>query len=328
MQVSINPNIIGKPPKHADIDLGYNWMNIESTWTEIFELITVDGLATSAELTSDNRREANFASRQLLMVDIDSGMTIPELLDNAFYNEYGAGFYATPSFTTELHKFRICFVLEQAECDPGRLRKINRGLLRVFGAADQACKDPTRLFYGTPNCVLCERSDRLLTNDIVAQLVAIVDEADSAQAESMTQYSGKNIPKLNNELKQRVLDLLKQTFVGSYPLWRNIGWGLKAGGFALQDFQYVTTGMMNQKSAADAARVWNSSSPVGKPITMGSVIHFLKERHGKDALGMYNSIREANDAVHQSLHEKYSAQMAQVKEIEKYIKELENGAGN
>ena len=57
MKLSINPNIIGKPPKHSNIDLGYNWMNIDAEWADIFELITVDGLATSAELSNDNRRE-------------------------------------------------------------------------------------------------------------------------------------------------------------------------------------------------------------------------------------------------------------------------------
>jgi len=284
MKVSINPNIIGKPQKHADIDLGHNWTTVDADWTDIFELITVDGLATSAELTTDNRKEANFASRQLLMVDIDDGMTIPELLDNAFYNLYGAGFYATPSFTTELHKFRICFILEQAETDPGRLRKINRGLLRVFGAADQACKDPTRLFYGTPDCVLCDRTDRLLTNNIVEQLVAIIDEADTATADAMSTTDYLNLPPLDDFHKTRIIDLLKQTYVGNYPLWRNIGWGLKAGGFALQDFQYITTGMMSQKTAADAARVWMDGGQVSRPVTMGSVIHFIKERHGADSL--------------------------------------------
>lgn len=284
MKVSINPNIIGKPPKHADIDLGHNWTNVEADWDDIFELITLDGLATSAELNTDNRKEANFVSRQLLMVDIDDGMTIPELLDNAFYNTYGGGFYATPSFTTELHKFRICFVLEAAETDPGRLRKINRGLLRVFGAADQACKDPTRLFYGTPNCILCERTNRLLTADIVEQLVAIIDEADSATADAMSTTDYHNLPPLDDFHKARIIDLLKQTYVGNYPLWRNIGWGMKAGGFALQDFQYVTTGMMSQKTAADAAKVWMDGGQVSKPVTMGSVIHFIKERHGADAL--------------------------------------------
>lgn len=283
MKLSVHESIRGKPAKDSGANLGYGWMNIEASWPEVFELITVDGVATSSELVTDNRKESNFVSRQLLMVDIDSGMTIPELLDNAFYNEYGAGFYATPSFTTELHKFRICFVLEQAESDAGRLRKINRGLLKVFDKADEACKDPTRLFYGTPNCVLCERTDKVLPDAIVEQLVSIVDEHDRASAEAMTHYDGPP-PQLSDAQRQRILELLKQTYVGSYPIWRNIGWGLKAGGFTVADFQYVTTGMMSQKTPGDAAKVWTHGGQVGKPVTMGSVIHLLRERHGADAL--------------------------------------------
>jgi len=273
----------GKSDNPDYTNLGYGWVNVEASWPEAFELITVDGYATSAELTSDNRKEANFLSRQLLMVDVDGGMTIPNLLEDAFYNEYGAGFYATHSFTPELHKFRICFVLEAAETDASRLRKIIRGLLQVYPAGDEACKDPVRLFYGNPNCEFKERTDRLQTNHIVEQLVAIVEEHDRASAEAMTQYTGP-APQLNDAQRQRILDLLKQTFVGSYPIWRNIGWGLKAGGFALADFQYVTTGMMSKKTAGDAATVWTHGGQVGKPVTMGSVIHLLREKHGKDCL--------------------------------------------
>lgn len=304
MKLSINPNIIGKPAKNAFVDLGHNWINIDVSWKDAFALITQDGYSTSAELLNDNRKEANFTSRQLLMVDIDSGMTIPELLDNAFYNAYGAGFYATPSFTPELHKFRICFVLEVAETDAGRLRKINRGLLKVFGAADEACKDPTRLFYGTPDCLLCERTNRLLTTDIVEQLLAIVEEQDRASAEAMTQYAGPAI-QLDDTQKQRILDLLKQTYVGNYTIWRNVGWGLKAGGFSLTDFQYVTTGMMSQKTASDAATVWTHGGQVSKPITMGSVIHLLKERHGKDCLREATPVTQFIDTT-KRLKQKYN----------------------
>lgn len=274
---------VGKSDNPDYTNLGYNWTNIEATWAEAFELITVDGYATSAELTNDNRKEANFASRQLLMVDVDGGMTILELLDNAFYEQYGAGFYATHSFRPEHHKFRICFVLEQAETDSSRLRKIIRGLLQVYPAGDRACSDPVRLFYGNPNCVLKERTERLLTNDIVEQLISIVEEQDRAAAEAMTHYTGP-APVLDDAQRQRILELLKQTYVGNYPLWRNVGWGLKAGGFSLKDFQYVTTGMMSQKSATDAAKVWTHGGQTSKPVTMGSVIHLLRERHGRDCL--------------------------------------------
>lgn len=281
MKLSIHPTQ-GKPQKTDYVDLGHNWINIESDWPEAFELITTDGYATSAELSTDNRIQANFVSRQLLMVDIDEGMTIPDLLAHTFYNAYGAGFYATHSFTPEQHKFRICFVLEQAETDSNRLRKIIRGLLKVFPAGDRACSDPVRLFYGSPNCTIKEFKTNLLTVEALEALVTGIEEEDAVILEKMNK--AMELAPLTQPQRRKILDLLKQTYVGSYPIWRNVGWGLKAGGFTLPDFQYVTAGMMSQKSADDATKIWTSNSQVSKPVTMGSVVFLLKERYGDDCL--------------------------------------------
>ena len=282
MKLSIHETIRGKPAKDARVNLGYGWMNIEASWAEVFELVTVDGVATSAELTCENRKEANFVSRELIMVDIDSGMTIPELFDNAFYNTYGAGFYATPSFTPELHKFRIMFRLAEPITDAAKLRKLNRGLLKVFDQADEACKDPTRIFYGTPDCLLCEITDKLLPIEAVDILVEMIEMEDQAQADAMANQPVIEYT-MTDERRTKILELLRGCFVGQYAIWRNIGWGLKAGGFSLQDFQYVTQGMMNQKTGQDAAKVWRDGTTNGA-VTMGSVIHFLKSRLGPDCL--------------------------------------------
>jgi hypothetical protein len=271
-----------KPAKTDYVDLGNNWINIEANWTEAYELITVDGHATSAELTSDNRIQANFASRQLLMVDIDDGMTIAELLEHPFYNAYGAGFYATHSFTPEQHKFRICFVLETAETNSNRCRKIIRALLQIFPQGDKACVDPVRLFYGNPDCAIKEFKENLLADAIVEALIEEIDKQDAETAARMA--NAAELAPLTQPQRRRILELLKQTYVGNYPIWRNVGWGLRAGGFTLPDFQYVTTGMMSQKSAEDAAKVWSSGGQVGKPVTMGSVVFLLKQQHGENCL--------------------------------------------
>jgi hypothetical protein len=231
-------------------------------------------------------------------------MNIEELLTDDFYNAYGAGFYATPSFTPELHKFRIMFMLEQAETDPARLRKLNRGLLQVFAQADEACKDPTRIFYGTPNCAIKEQTDKVLPNEMVEGLIELVNEQDQQRADEMA-----NQPVIEHTMtdakRAKILELLRGCFVGNYQIWRNIGWGLKAGGFSLQDFQHVTQGLMNQKTAQDAANVWKDGSANGA-VTMGSVIHFLKTKLGDDCL------RDLNDnpvakyfATKEKMKEKY-----------------------
>jgi hypothetical protein len=292
MKLSIHPKIVGKARQvevpndrpyyeclGQRVNLGWGWQNIEADWADVFELITVDGYATSAELTSDHRDDENFVSRQLLMVDIDSGMTIDELLNNSWYNQYGAGFYATPSYTPDAPRFRIMFRLAQAETDITKLRKINRALLVLFQQADQACKDPTRIFYGTPNCEIKEMRSQLLIPEFIEVLVAITEQIDAERAVAQP----VNYSPITNSQRKRIIDLLRNTYIGHYPIWRNIGWGLKSGGFDLADFQYITQGMMAKKTAQDAAAVWNDGSPDGD-ITMGTVRHLLQQHYGKNCL--------------------------------------------
>ena len=310
MKLAIHQFIKGKPAKVQDlaghnymesggqrVNLGYDWMNVDVGWADAFALITQDGCATTAELAGQNRSDENFVSRELFMVDIDSGMQLQELAADEFYNDYGAGFYVTPSHTWEQHRFRIMFRTEQPITDRAQAKKLIMALMRVYDHADIACKDSTRIFYGTKNCDMCLITDRVLPMNMVEILCAMEDMFREQQV-SQFNYEIEHKP-LTDERKQKILDLLKQTFVGSYPQWRDIGWGLKAGGFGLADFQYVTQGMMNQKSAADAQQVWESGKIMETGIHLGTVIHFLKQRHGDKCLwttdeekivGMYSSI--------------------------------------
>ena len=319
MKLSYHTVLRGKPNKSQDatgrpcyeyngqrVNLGWGWENIEAAWPDVFELITQDGIATSAELASDNRKEATFVSRDLIMVDIDSGMTIPELLADDMYNQYAAGFYATPSHTDLAHRFRIMFRLETPLTQATDVVKLNRMLMRRYTQADAACKDATRIFYGSPGCVLRERLDNVLSDAAVAQLI---EQYNVWEATEMARHNTAPPRELNPTQRTRILDLLKSTYVGEYAKWRDIGWGLKAGGYTVSDWQYVTTGMMSQKTPEQAREVWAAGKTNGK-ITMGTVIWFLKQRHGADCLRV----------DHQDALTAYKTELAELDEILEQIK--------
>lgn len=279
MKLSINTAIRGKPTQEL-LARSYNqWMNIEADWATVFDLITVDGLATTAQLKNNLRSEANFVSRELIMVDIDNGMTIQELLQNDFYNEYAAGFYVTPSHTDHAHRFRIMFRCGVALTDAQKVRYFNRALLSVFLAGDVACKDASRLFYGTVNASLKECRENVIPASLVESMIAIIDE-EEAKKWATESVDVEHRPLLDEE-REAVLDLLHGSFVGEYPIWRNIGWALKHSGFSLEDFRYVTMGMMRQKTSEDCAKIWNTKSTAPRPCTMGTIVHFLVERYGQ-----------------------------------------------
>lgn len=284
MKLSINPLIKGKIDKTlvSQIEKLNAWTEVEAKAEELFELITVDGYATTCLLHGGNRKEFNYCSRQLFMIDIDGGMTIEQLLEDEFYNRYAAGFYATSSFTPEHHKFRILFITPEPIVAASVSRKIIRGLRKLYPESDAACVDPARLFYGSINCEIKEWQGNELPQDIVNSLIEIIDEEDRLRQEELDRRPPVEYP-MTDERKAKIIKLLHSCFIGERTQWRNIGWGMKKGGFTLEDFQYVTTGMMRLKTAKDAANIWRDGRPDGT-ITMGTVIQFLKDRLGPDCL--------------------------------------------
>jgi hypothetical protein len=241
MKLSIHTDIVGKPNKIERegkgplyqcngniVNLGYGWTNIEvDTWTDAFELITTDGYATSAELSSDHRTDENYVSRQICMVDIDSGMTIQELFDNDFYNEFGAGFYTTASHTDEKHRFRVIFVLEEPEHDSQKMRKIIRGLLETYEAADRNCKDASRIYYGIPNCQIKECRNNTLPKYITDALIEMIDRIDKDNEPKFKYektYDTKNYDTIFvGELLKRISNKVG-SLQGDYDMFKTIAW--------------------------------------------------------------------------------------------------------
>lgn len=235
MKVSIHPNIKGKPIQTNEgyfvgdkrVNLGYGWMNIDVDWDDLFELITTDGYATSSELNSDNRKDENFVSRQLVMVDVDEGMTIQELFVDDFYNEFGAGFYTTARHTMEQHRFRIMFVTQEPITDNTMLKKLIRALLVVYKSGDISCKDATRLYYGVENCKIKENRGKILPMKVVNSLIEMIDEIDLTESKPIIQsFCERNqtvdeifIDQLLSRIQSKVGNLH-----GDYEVWRTIAW--------------------------------------------------------------------------------------------------------
>jgi hypothetical protein len=292
MKFSFHDIVRGKPEKRDDltgrprlwqdgkiVNLGYGWEPADADWDTVFDMITVEGLATAPYLSSNNRKEENFVEHSFALVDIDKGMTIPQLFEHEFYNIFSAGFYTTPSHTDENPRFRIIHRLETPITSHEKMRKLYRGLMRIYGDADASCKDSARLFFGTVDCLLKEKRDNPLTDDAVECIIEDIDEYDRSQYK---ESDNKVYNPPSDARKKEIIDLLHKSYVGEYHQWRNIGWGMKTAGFSLSDYQYVTTGMMSQKSANDAKHIWNDSSR--NEISLGSIIYFLKARYGDDCL--------------------------------------------
>lgn len=230
MKLSINPKIISKIDKDLlkVIESSPCWQSIDVAPAEAFELIATHGIASTCELQNHVRRESNYVSRQLFMIDMDDGMTIPELLADPFYNAYGAGFYATSSFTPEQHKFRILFITDQVIDDARLSRLIIHGLRLIYPQSDRACVDPARLFYGNAKCELKEFTSRVLPDEVIAGLVTKALTAQELREQVVTRpiedfksKSADDVIVLLRELKRWYPDL-------SYAPRRDVTWAVAA----------------------------------------------------------------------------------------------------
>lgn len=283
MKLAIHPDIKGKPTQTElgyflgtkKVNLGYGWMNVDVEWEQAFELITIDGYATSSELSTNNRKEEFYVSRQLFMVDVDDGMTIQELLNDDFYNSCAAGFYTTARHSDEHHRFRIMFVTEEPITDVEQARKITRGLLVMFKAGDISCKDASRLYYGVPNSLITERRDNVLSTEASNELIRMIDEIDKEQEKTV-----RTIVQLDTVDEEFVDHLLQKisfkvgTLKGDYNVWLTIAWATchavgvtQAKNLMMKHFYQKT------KKESHAFKSWNrnNSPTIGTLIKMSGI---------------------------------------------------------
>jgi hypothetical protein len=289
MKLAIHKHIRGKPetrivdhkPTHwmgnLRVNLGYDWFNIDVSWRDCFEVITTMGCATSAELKGTHRHDDDFVSRQLVFIDIDSGMSIEELLQNEFYNEHAAGFYATPSHTMENHRFRIMFRTATAIRDGERVKKLIMALMRVFDHADPACKDSTRIFYGTVNCVIKEYRTNVLSDDMVEVLIAMEDMFRAESAPSITTFdTGNYTPKTVDEIIVLLDELRKHYSDLEHNDRLSVVWAVMSEGITAAD----TIALMRARwNDVDKTRKYESMVAGHKTndIRLGRIYHMIRK---------------------------------------------------
>jgi len=106
------------------------------------------------------RREENFVSAGHVAFDFDTGDETSSLdylmRDGTFAWMFASFGYSTPSSTPDAPRSRLVFVLEFPIHDPAKYREMYQAVTWFIAAdgsyTDPACKDPLRLYYGSPRC--------------------------------------------------------------------------------------------------------------------------------------------------------------------------------
>lgn len=280
--------------ENKKVYVGYNWVNVACSYQECFDLLTVFGGSICSQLEYPNiddeqiQKDANshsnkaqyFKSHSLILVDIDNDkpdnqMTIEDLLKDDFYNDFGSGFYTSPSYTDEQHRFRIIFRLESDITNPDEMVIVYNWLINHYQASDKQCKNATRLFYGTIDAPRKDITERVLTDEMVQ--VMLNDQRAKKEKEQTLKMLKASNNTYSNELDLAAIKaklMSGRYYFGSHSDYGKIAASMNATGFTLNDFIDVTPRIANSKNTNDAVQFWNKWSHY-KDIGTGTLIHML-----------------------------------------------------
>jgi hypothetical protein len=134
------------------------------------------GYAFCPPYRNGRRKEENFSAAHHIAFDFDKdGADLDFLMrPDSFGWTFASFAYSTPSSTKDHPKSRVVFVLAEPITDPIYFRKLYQAIAAEFeregSRTDPACRDPLRLYYGSPNCRVVTNWS-ILTPDTVRFLI-------------------------------------------------------------------------------------------------------------------------------------------------------------
>lgn len=101
--------------------------------------------------------------------------TINQALANDFIRTYASFLYETFSSTEDWNRFRVIFVLSEAQINARKVTNIYKYLMKMFPQADKSPKDASRIFFGGISNLIEIDYENVLPTDILALDTELTD---------------------------------------------------------------------------------------------------------------------------------------------------------
>jgi hypothetical protein len=159
IKIMYSDGLVGKAPprwKPADWARYYATFKAAEVTPRTFAGLIWQGYGFTPLWGNGRRKEENFTEAHHVAFDFDAhGAALDVLMAAGSFAWYYASFaYATPSSTQDHPKSRVVFVLLEPVTDAAYYRRLYKAMAWLFAEGgsytDPACKDPLRLYYGSP----------------------------------------------------------------------------------------------------------------------------------------------------------------------------------
>lgn len=294
------------------------WEFKQATIHQFLEDVKRGYSVSGARFINGDRKKSNVENCHLLMIDIDSGLTIEEAKTNDFIKQNAIALYTSCSHTEDHHKFRLIFNLPEPLTVSDYEYLYTYLLDNYFRQADKACKDASRLFFGNTNAeTFIFDENNLLSVDLiemVREAREILEDQEIARQEKDIKRESIDFSRFDDDTDKLIQEALsyippRQPNSGNY-----------------RECTLVAMAIASHYTESEAIRIiefWSPSIPgntwqVPKKVRsykrngigLGTLFHFAKG-HGfkfpdNDEVSrrLFNKIKPSIIKLYQSLSEK------------------------
>ena len=196
---SIHPVIRNKPPTWEPA-FADDWTNRKGSLDTLKGFVSQGSAFVPANMTSSHRSSAAFGYADLVVVDIDNGLTIEQFQAHPLASS-AAWVYTTASHCPpDKIRFRIVFRLPWRVDDPLLYKAVATLLSRSLGG-DRSCTDPCRLFYGN------DQAEHPIWNPDAVLPDSIIEDARAEATRSRIGYDRATTHYEDSTLRQAVFVL-------------------------------------------------------------------------------------------------------------------------
>ena len=146
VKVAIRHDMKDKAGEREKKLTGTGWENAQLTVKQLMSHIG-KGFPFTHQFAGGRRMTENFLGAEILVADIDKGMSLAEALKHPFVQNHASFMYTTPNHTDSHNRFRIVFVLERRIFDSAGYRALYEALMTEI-PTDPATKSCAQFFFG------------------------------------------------------------------------------------------------------------------------------------------------------------------------------------
>lgn len=227
--------------KEVKGNLSTGWVWYELPLNRLISAVKKGYAINTAKLSDGKRNDANYLSSQLVIVDIDNKgkqggkdvykpvLTIDQAIALPFIQKHCLYGYTSFSHTSEWHKFRLIFSLDQPIDDVAIAKRVIRHAAGNVPGCDSSAMSATNIFFGNTNAqdLLVNPSAESIN---LSEILGIFAESDAVVEEQRSQRQ-RRIDRSDNgdpvSKARHYLSFIKPGRADDYGVWISVGMALK-----------------------------------------------------------------------------------------------------